>query len=169
MIEMLTYVDLADRLKCSPEAARSLAKRLRLPRSRGNDGKARVSVDIAELNHKPMPSRSPAGHRPDTTALKAQITELEDQIVKLEAVAAGHRADFERERDRVCQLMTEMLRATAALVTAKEKAARLDGELAALRSRPWWKRGSFEKFAAIRRASSLVNRLVAERRPALNL
>ena len=161
MIEMLTYVDLADRLKCSPEAARSLAKRLRLPRSRGNDGKARVSVDIAELNHKPMPGRSPAGHRTDTAALKAQITELEDEIVKLGAVAAGHRADFERERDRVCQLMTETLRATAALVTAKEKAARLDGELAALRSRPWWWKSSLDKFAAIRRASSSVSTLAA--------
>jgi hypothetical protein len=140
MIEMLTYVDLADRLKCSSEAARSLAKRQRLPRSLGNDGRARVSVDLAELNHKPMPSRSPAGHRPDTAALKAQITELEDEIAKLEVVAGGHRADFERERDRVCQLMTEVLRATAALMTAKEKAARLEGELTALRSQPWWKR-----------------------------
>jgi hypothetical protein len=140
MIEMLTYVDLADRLKCSPDAARALAKRLRLPRSLGNDGKARVSVDIADLNHKPMPRRSPAGHRPDTAAFKAQITELEDEIAKLEAVAGGHRADFERERDRVCELMTETLRATVALMAAKEKAARLEGELTALRSRPWWKR-----------------------------
>jgi hypothetical protein len=111
-----------------------------LPRSLGNDGRARVSVDLAELNHKPMPSRSPAGHRPDTAALKAQITELEDEIAKLEVVAGGHRADFERERDRVCQLMTEVLRATAALMTAKEKAARIEGELTALRSQPWWKR-----------------------------
>jgi hypothetical protein len=140
MIEMLTYVDLADRLKCSPDAARALAKRLRLPRSLGNDGKARVSVDIADLNHKPMPRRSPAGHHPDTATFKAQITELEDEIAKLEAVAGGHRADFERERDRVCELMTEMLRATVALMAAKEKAARLEGELTALRSRPWWKR-----------------------------
>jgi hypothetical protein len=40
-IELLTYADLAERLKCSPEAARSLAKRLRLPRSCGNDEGAR--------------------------------------------------------------------------------------------------------------------------------
>ena len=37
--EMLTYLDLANRLKTSPEAARALARRLRLPRTRGNDGK----------------------------------------------------------------------------------------------------------------------------------
>ena len=62
-IEMLNYAELAARLKISPEAARSLAKRLRLPRSRGNDGKALVSVDLAEINHAPLPARSPAGTR----------------------------------------------------------------------------------------------------------
>jgi hypothetical protein len=39
-IEMLTYAALGERLNCSPEAARALAKRLRLPRQRANDGKA---------------------------------------------------------------------------------------------------------------------------------
>ena len=62
-IEMLNYADLAARLTISPEAARALAKRLRLPRSRGNDGKALVSVDLAEINHAPLPARSPPGHQ----------------------------------------------------------------------------------------------------------
>jgi hypothetical protein len=35
-VEMLNYADLAARLQVSPEAARALAKRLRLPRSRGS-------------------------------------------------------------------------------------------------------------------------------------
>lgn len=140
MIEMLTYTDLGDRLKCSPEAARSLAKRLHLPRSRGNDGKARVSVDLTELNHTPRPARSPAGHRADTTALSAKITELEDEIAKLESVAKGHRADFEHERDRADRLMAEILTTTLGLMAAKQSAARLDGMLTALRSRPWWQR-----------------------------
>ena len=42
----------------------------------------------------------PAGHRPDTASLSTKIIELEDEIAKLEIVANGHRADFERERDR---------------------------------------------------------------------
>ena len=54
--------------------------------------------------------------------------------------AGGHRADFERERDRAERLMAELLKATADAMTAKESAARLEGELAALRSRPWWRR-----------------------------
>src|ERR1700730_14595379 len=140
MIEMLTYTDLGDRLKCSPEAARSLAKRLHLPRSRGNDGKARVSVDLTGLNHTPRPVRSPAGHRADAAALYAKITELEDEIAKLEIVATGHRADFERERDRSDRLTAEILKTTFGLMAAKQTAARLDGQLTVLRSRPWWQR-----------------------------
>ena len=52
-IEMLTYAGLAERLKISPEAARALAKRLRLQRSRSNEGKTLLSVDLAEIQHTP--------------------------------------------------------------------------------------------------------------------
>ena len=38
-VEMLTYAALGARLKISSEAARSLVKRLRLPRSLSHDGK----------------------------------------------------------------------------------------------------------------------------------
>ena len=139
-IEQLTYAVLAERLNCSSEAARSLAKRLRLPRQRGNDGKARVSVDLAEITHNPLPARSPPGHRAVVDALKAKITELEDELAKTEMVADGHRADFERERDRCDRLIVDLLKATADLMAAKEVAVRFEGELTALRSRPWWRR-----------------------------
>jgi hypothetical protein len=36
--------------------------------------------------------------------------------------------------------MVELLRMTADAMSAKEAAARLEGELAALRARPWWRR-----------------------------
>ena len=90
-IEMLNYADLAARLKVSPEAARALAKRLRLPRSRGNDGKALVSVDLAEINHAcQVTGRSTGGLPP-----KAKIETLQAELAKLEAAAGGHRTDFE--------------------------------------------------------------------------
>ena len=38
-IESLTYAELGDRLGTTQEAARSLARRLRLPRHAGNDRK----------------------------------------------------------------------------------------------------------------------------------
>jgi hypothetical protein len=50
--ESLSYADLADRLGNTSEAARA-----------GNECKMRFSVDLAESQHKPMPARSPAGHR----------------------------------------------------------------------------------------------------------
>jgi hypothetical protein len=49
-IEMLTYAELGERLNISPEAARALVKRHRLPRSRSNAGKTLVQVDLSEIN-----------------------------------------------------------------------------------------------------------------------
>jgi len=135
-VEMLTYADLAERLKISPEAARAIVKRLRLPRSRANDGKTLVGVDLAEIQHKPLPARSTGGPQAAAASLKAKIETLQTELARLEATATAHRADFERERDRGDRLVTEVLKATAETVTAKEATAWLEGELAALRSRP---------------------------------
>jgi hypothetical protein len=132
-IEMLNYSQLGERLSCSPEAARALVKRLRLPRQKANDGKVLVSVDLSEINHRPMPARSPAGGHPITAALKARVEALQAELAKVEASAAGHRADFERERERAESLMAELLRATADTMAAKEAAARLEGGLVLLR------------------------------------
>lgn len=131
-VEILTYGALGARLNISPEAARSLAKRLRLPRSLSEDGKALVSVDLAELHHTPQPPRRrQAG---DVALLTAKLAALQAEIARLEASAAGHRADFERERERADRLMVELLQATAETTAAREAAARLEGEVAALRT-----------------------------------
>ena len=45
-----------------------------------------------------------------------------------------------RERDRADKLMVELLKTTSNLMAAKEAAARLHGELAALKVRPWRRR-----------------------------
>jgi hypothetical protein len=140
-VVMLTYTALGDRLKLLIRGrARALAKRLRLPRQPANDAKTLIAVDAAEFTHKPMPTWSPAGEHPVTATLKLRVEALEAELTKVEASAAGHRADFERERERAERLMTELLRATADTMVAKETAARFEGELAALRSRPWWRR-----------------------------
>jgi hypothetical protein len=83
---------LAERLKCSLEAARSLVT---------------------------------------GATLKVRIESLEAELAKLEATAAGHRADYERERDRADRLVIELLKATA--TATNEMAAKLEGEIAALR------------------------------------
>jgi hypothetical protein len=163
-IEMLNYSQLGERLNCSSEAARALVKRLRLPRQKANDGKVLVSVDLTEINHKPMPARSPAGHHSVAASLKVRVEELQAALAKVEAMAARHRADFERERERAERLTVELLQATADTLAAKEAAARLEGGLVLLRQEtsdirtdrdawrtqverltrnerlPWWKR-----------------------------
>jgi hypothetical protein len=55
--EQLSYAQMAERLSVSTEAARALVKRHRLPRSRSNDGKTLVAVDLGELHHRPLPGR----------------------------------------------------------------------------------------------------------------
>jgi hypothetical protein len=146
-IESLTYSDLADRLGTTPEAARSLVRRLRLPRQTGNDGKIRINVDLSEIQYKPLPARSPGGHRADIEALNARIQMLQAELARLEvenscvqASAAGHRADFERERDRSDTIMAEALRLTKIAMSARETAARLEGQLAVQQARSWWRR-----------------------------
>jgi chromosome segregation ATPase len=130
--ETLTYAALGGRLKISPEAARSLAKRLRLPRSRSDDGKALVRVDLAEIRHTPRPPGDrQAGN---FTRLTAKVEALEAEIARLEATAADHRADFESERERADRLAIELLQASAETMAAKEVTARLEGEVAALRA-----------------------------------
>jgi hypothetical protein len=131
-VEILTYGALGARLNISPEAARSLAKRLRLPRSLSEDGRALVSVDLAEIRHTPQP---PGGRRAGNIALlTTRIEALQAEIARLEASAASHRADFERERERADRLMVELLQATAETTAAREATARLEGEVAALRT-----------------------------------
>ena len=130
-VEMLTYAALGARLNISPKAARSLSRRLGLPRSLSDDGKALVGVDLAEIRHTPRPRRA----RADNSALLAsKIEALKAEIARLETTAADHRADFERERERTDRLTVELLQATAETMTAKEAMARLEGDVAALRT-----------------------------------
>ena len=82
----------------------------------------------------------------------ARVEALQAELVAEQQRSGGHRADYERERARVDQLLSELLTATADLMRA-EVTGRLEGELAALRSprpssvptvaqarpRSWWR------------------------------
>ena len=72
-IEMLTYDALAARLDISPEAARAVARRLRLPRSLSSDGRALVTVDMGEIRHR---RRAPSARTVKMEALQAEIVRL---------------------------------------------------------------------------------------------
>ena len=159
-IDTLTYAELGARLAISPMAARSLAKRLRLPRSISDDGKALVSVDLAEIRHTPRP---PGGRESGNGALTAKITAMQAEIARLEAVAARHRVDFEHERERADRLMLELLQANAETTAAREAAARLEGFLRTSNRT----NGSIDNHGlAARRPGSLAADLVAADRKA---
>src|SRR5262249_23625355 len=111
----------------------------------------------APVHHRHRPRRKVVGG-----TAKVRIEALQAELAKLEAVAGGYRADFERERDRARPAHGGALRATADLMAARETAARLEGELTAMRvvegelalrarpatstvaavplRRPWWRR-----------------------------
>jgi hypothetical protein len=106
--EQLSYAQMAERLSVSTEAARALVKRHRLPRSRSNDGKTLVAVDLGELHHRPLPGRSSRGYQAVTyvvATLKARIATLEADLAAEQQRSAGHRADFERERERADRMV----------------------------------------------------------------
>jgi hypothetical protein len=132
----ITYAGIIDRPGFS-SAIQGFVNRLRLPRQRRNNGNALVAVDLSERP-------TVTAHLPDeqsvVATLTARIETLESEFAKLEAAAAVHRADFERERERCERLMAEVLKATAEMMVAREAAARLAGELAAIQARPWWRR-----------------------------
>ena len=139
-VENLTYGALGARLNISAAAARSLARRLQLPRSRSEDGKALVSVDLTLIKHTPHPpGRRYAG---ELAELTGQIAALRADNLLLETISAGHRADFERERERAeheraraDRLMADLLQAKSDVTTSREMVARLESEIAFLRAR----------------------------------
>ena len=139
-VEMLTYAALGDRLKISAEAARALAKRHRWPRSRANDSKTLVQVDLTEISHSPIsrPPQAQAGHQV-VTALKQKIETLQAELLETKAIAHGHRADFERECERTNKLLAELLKTTSESTGARERAALLEGKLSML-TQPWRRR-----------------------------
>ncbi|WOH69321.1 hypothetical protein [Bradyrhizobium sp. BWA-3-5] len=139
-VEMLSYAELGERLKISPEAARALVKRHRWPRSRANDGKTLVHVDLTEINHSPI-NRQPQAQAGQqlVSALKQQIETLQTELAEMKVIASGYRADFERECERTNKLLAELLKATTDTMGAREKAALLEGKLSML-TQPWRRR-----------------------------
>jgi hypothetical protein len=134
--EMFTHPGMTGRLGF-PSALQSLVNRLRPSRYRGRDDNARMTVDRESPT---VTARSSEGDQSVVATLTARIETLEADFAKVEAAAAMHRADFERERERCERPMAEVLKSTAELMAAREAAARIAGELAALQARPWWRR-----------------------------
>ena len=141
--QWLTYTELADKLGTTPEAARAKANRGRWQRQLGNDGKARVLVDLdAPTVRTRTPARTPTAH-PDAqpieptgvqaamAALEAHVVTLKDQLAKAEALAADRGREVGIERERVADLTCQILKLSMELLEARK---------ADVRPRSWWQR-----------------------------
>jgi len=135
-VETLTHPGIADRPRFL-SAFQALVNRLWVPRRRRKDNTERITV-VADSPT--VAASAPVDDRSLVATLMARIETLEADFAKVEAAAAIHRADFERERERCERLMAEALKGAAELMAAREAAARIAGELAALQARPWWRR-----------------------------
>ena len=117
-IQMLTYAELAEIWGVSKDAARKKVEGLRLPRTRGNDGRARVQIDLEEVTHTPKPKpetgdgdlpeaypgdRGEAGGRQTL-----EIQALQARIFDLQAELDRERGEREKERDRSARLSLEI-------------------------------------------------------------
>jgi hypothetical protein len=141
----LTYAEIAEALKITPESANRLARRKRWPRIKGNDGRTRVAVPEEALVRPDSPSVSPGDGPPDSppdNPVHAQIARLEGELAgtrealaeaRARAGAAEARADAAETR-----ASEEAARTTQAISAFQSLAQRLE-EIAAQRAtRPWW-------------------------------
>jgi hypothetical protein len=96
-VETLPRAGFADRLGFL-SAFQALVNRFRLPRQPRRADTKHMTVDLAESPT--ITACSPEGDRSLVATLTARIETLEADFAKVEAAAALHRADFERERER---------------------------------------------------------------------
>ena len=101
---VLSYDELAERLRINPHSARNLVRRKRWKRTVGNDGKARVTVPMEALTapSAPPPMAPLSAPSPENESALT-IARLEVQIDGLKALvdAERRRADAaEADRDR---------------------------------------------------------------------
>ncbi len=159
MSRSLTYAEMAEALKITPESANRLARRKRWPRVKGNDGKTRVAMPEQALVRQDSPPDSPPVSPTDSPmdsppdklikaleahveTLKAQLAAAEARINKqaddLVAYDTAYAAGLAAERAKV---EAEQAKTERAIAAFSSLADRLDALTAALeRRRPWWKR-----------------------------
>ena len=138
----LSYRQLGDLWKTTPEAARARARRGRFPRRTNNVGAVEILVDtdapVPEPRGKAQDgqtrsatsSDTPDAETPSTATakaletLEAHVATLKTQLEKAESTAAV-------ERERVADLTAQLLRVTNEL---------LDARKAESQPRSWWQR-----------------------------
>jgi hypothetical protein len=153
MSRSLTYAEMAEALKITPESANRLARRKRWPRVKGNDGRTRVAMPEEALVRQDSPLVSPLVSPTDSPmdsppvsppdklikaleahveTLKAQLAAAEARIGKqaedLVAYDAAYAAGLSAERAKV---EAERAKADQALAAAESRAEKQASDFAA--------------------------------------
>ncbi len=137
MTEWLTYDEAAEYLGISAEAVRCRAKRQRWPRTRGNDGKARVQLSDDHLDRARPPGdpRATSGHdraddrvhdrvdgRPENSldgVTERLVAALEAHITTLKAELECARAELAAEREAALTAIRDYQRVANELASLK--------------------------------------------------
>jgi hypothetical protein len=112
----LTYRELGERTGRTPEGARMLARNHHWRIERGNDGKARVAVDEAELEVVAQPPGQPSGDLSVDHADSLRpslLRRVERSSADLQRQLAEAHADVERWRAEAEQARTTAIQAVA--------------------------------------------------------
>ena len=151
--ELLTYAGLAQRLNITIGAAKGLAKGLHLTRYAAPDGKTLLLVDPSRLRAEDF-AADDMDEEPMRRGSSHAREDVDDDSHDVEFVASLHQriGDIQRQLDRVedgagtqepagpdSALLAELFRVAA---DARQTAEQAREELAAHRSRRWWKRAS---------------------------
>ena len=153
-IQNLTYAELGEIWGVSKDAARKKVEGLRLPRTRGNDGRARVQIDLEEVTHTPLRPKAEtsdedrgegaSGDREETAGSPSpEIRALQARVEDLASDLERERAETKRERDERLE--------------ERSRADRLAGDLAKLAGRladAERANGAAEKDVALARAEA---------------
>ena len=160
----VSYAELAEHLGISPEAARQKVIRAHWQRQRGDDGKARVLVDLEEAAaaHRPRPVER-ADEQTSAAliaALEQHVATLKEELAKAQTLAAERDLDAYRERERIADLTTQLLTFAGEAMAAR--ALRNQGELIrpGTRSVPprqlqWWQRFGGRVLAPWKRSNQM--------------
>jgi hypothetical protein len=127
MSRSLTYAEMAEALKITPESANRLARRKRWQRAKGNDGRTRVAVPEDALIRQDSPPVSPTDSPMDSPPDKL-IKALEAHVETLKAQLAAAGARIDKQADDMVAYDTAY---AAGLAAERAKAERMIAEFAA--------------------------------------
>jgi hypothetical protein len=80
---------------------------------------------LTYADHRVVTGRTLTLSKPKSSSYRPRSLSLKQRKAPLKPIAAGHRADFERERERSDKLMTNTMTLAVVAMSARAKAARL--------------------------------------------